>query len=37
MCSSDPFEHMDYLQIADEIGQIIENIEMGMFDWQEEE
>ena len=35
MCSSDPFEHMDYLQIADEIGNIIDNIEMGMWDWQQ--
>jgi hypothetical protein len=33
MCSEDGVHRMDYLQIADEIGQIIENIEMGMFDW----
>jgi len=25
---------MDLLSMADEIGKIIENIEMGMYDWQ---
>lgn len=29
-----PDRRMDLLQIADEIGKIIENIEMGMYDWQ---
>jgi hypothetical protein len=37
MCSEDGLHRMDHLQIADEIGQIIDNIEAGMFDWQEEE
>jgi hypothetical protein len=37
MCSEDGLHRMDYLQIADEIGNIIDNIEAGMFDWQEEE
>ena len=29
-----PDRRMELLQIADEIGKIIENIEMGMYDWQ---